>query len=67
MSMLASDWLSRLYRYHLKFSFHQQNVEFCPTHIFTHIYAPAPSPEELDTPHLVNLALQLAYRVSLLW
>ena len=37
MSMLASDWLSRL----SVFSFHQHTVEFGPTHIFTQIYAPA--------------------------
>jgi len=40
MSMLASDWLSIDSRYYLKFSFHQQTVEFGPTHIFTQIYAP---------------------------
>jgi len=35
MSMLV------LWQQNLKFSFHQQTVEFGPTHIFTQIYAPA--------------------------
>ena len=30
-----------LWQQNLKFSFHQQTVEFGPTHIFTQIYAPA--------------------------
>ena len=30
-----------LWQQNVKFSFHQQTVEFGPTHIFTQIYAPA--------------------------